>query len=94
MLKHEVHKCAVSILFWHQEASGKFSHTAGSQNIKSFGQRPPAWQMLAMNQERLLIFSVDAGSKTSDKGRAAAERLVNEMVQDLGLDKRPDGLTV
>ncbi len=50
--------------------------------------------MLAMNQERLLIFSVDAGSKTSDKGRAAAERLVNEMVQDLGLDKRPDGLTV
>lgn len=32
-------------------------------------------------QERLLIFSVDAGSKTSEKGRAAAERLVNEMVQ-------------
>ena len=25
---------------------------------------------------------MDAGSKTSDKGRAAAERLVNEMVQD------------
>ena len=29
-----------------------------------------------------MIFAVDAGSKTSDKGRAAAERLVNEMVQD------------
>ena len=27
---------------------------------------------------------MDAGSKTSDKGRAAAERLVNEMVQDFG----------
>mmetsp|Transcript_52408 Transcript_52408/g.114369 ORF Transcript_52408/g.114369 Transcript_52408/m.114369 type:complete len:596 (-) Transcript_52408:36-1823(-) len=33
-------------------------------------------------EERLLIFSVDAGSKTSEKGRAAAERLVNEMVQE------------
>ncbi|CAJ1329153.1 unnamed protein product [Effrenium voratum] len=31
--------------------------------------------------ERLLIFSVDSGSKTSEKGRAAAERLVNEMIQ-------------
>lgn len=33
-------------------------------------------------EERLLIFSVDSGSKTSEKGRAAAERLVNEMIQE------------
>eukprot|EP00435_Cladocopium_sp_Y103_P046397 s787_g13.t1 len=33
-------------------------------------------------ERRLLIFSVDAGSKTSEKGRAAAERLVNEMIQE------------
>merc|ERR1712083_22874 len=32
--------------------------------------------------ERLLIFGVDAGSKTSDSGRLAAERMVNEMVQE------------
>ncbi|CAE8583178.1 unnamed protein product [Polarella glacialis] len=32
--------------------------------------------------ERLLIFGVDAGTKTGLKGRAAAERLVNEMIQD------------
>ncbi|OLQ15378.1 hypothetical protein AK812_SmicGene442 [Symbiodinium microadriaticum] len=35
-------------------------------------------------EERLLIFSVDSGSKTSEKGRAAAERLVNEMIQGPG----------
>lgn len=33
-------------------------------------------------KERLLIFAVEAGGKTSEKGRAAAERLVNEMVQE------------
>eukprot|EP00932_Pfiesteria_piscicida_P007160 SRR837773.17150.p2 GENE.SRR837773.17150~~SRR837773.17150.p2 ORF type:complete len:535 (-),score=240.90 SRR837773.17150:118-1497(-) len=33
-------------------------------------------------EERLLIFSHDPGSKGSDKGRMAAERLVNELVQE------------
>merc|ERR1719492_167374 len=33
-------------------------------------------------EERLLIFSVDPGSKTSDKDRMAAERLINEMIQE------------
>lgn len=33
-------------------------------------------------EERLIIFSCDAGSKVSPKGRMAAERLVNEMVQE------------
>merc|ERR1719217_524243 len=32
--------------------------------------------------ERLIIFCHDAGSKVSDKGRMAAERLVNELVQE------------
>ena len=63
-----------------------------------FGQRPPGWANVGHveTQERLLIFSVDAGSKTSDKGRAAAERLVNEMVQDFfggGWAKRLDRLS-
>merc|ERR1719145_396940 len=33
-------------------------------------------------EERLIIFSHDAGSKTSPTGRMAAERLVNEMIQE------------
>merc|ERR1719363_10768 len=33
-------------------------------------------------EERLIIFSHDPGSKVSDKGRMAAERLVNEMIQE------------
>lgn len=35
-------------------------------------------------QERLLIFSNNPGSKAADGGRAHAERMVNEMVQELG----------
>merc|ERR1719210_393072 len=33
-------------------------------------------------EERLIIFCHDAGSKTSPTGRMAAERLVNEMIQE------------
>merc|ERR1712228_713556 len=33
-------------------------------------------------EERLIIFSHDPGSKTSNKGRMAAERMVNEMIQE------------
>mmetsp|Transcript_41832 Transcript_41832/g.95971 ORF Transcript_41832/g.95971 Transcript_41832/m.95971 type:complete len:639 (-) Transcript_41832:74-1990(-) len=33
-------------------------------------------------EERLIIFSHDQGSKTSNNGRMAAERLVNELVQE------------
>jgi len=33
-------------------------------------------------EERLIIFSADPGSKESDQGRMAAERLVNELVQE------------
>ena len=33
-------------------------------------------------EERLLIFSNNPGSKTGDGGRAHAERMVNEMVQE------------
>jgi hypothetical protein len=67
----------------------KTSHLK-SQNhhLPSFSQKvsDPMWPPVTPRwihefQERLLIFSVDAGSKTSEKGRAAAERLVNEMVQ-------------
>merc|ERR1719444_781933 len=36
----------------------------------------------ARGEERLIIFSTDAGSKTSNTGRMAAERLVNEMIQE------------
>jgi len=36
----------------------------------------------ARGEERLIIFSHDAGSKTSPLGRMAAERLVNEMIQE------------
>merc|ERR1719382_1733031 len=33
-------------------------------------------------EERLIIFSHDAGSKVSQQGRMAAERLVNELIQE------------
>mmetsp|Transcript_51342 Transcript_51342/g.153527 ORF Transcript_51342/g.153527 Transcript_51342/m.153527 type:complete len:634 (+) Transcript_51342:33-1934(+) len=36
----------------------------------------------ARGEERLIIFSADPGSKTSPSGRMAAERLVNEMIQE------------
>jgi len=36
----------------------------------------------ARGEERLIIFSADAGSKTASTGRMAAERLVNEMIQE------------
>lgn len=36
----------------------------------------------ARGEERLIIFSHDAGSKASTSGRTAAERLVNEMIQE------------
>jgi len=36
----------------------------------------------ARGEERLIIFSADPGSKTSPNGRMAAERLVNEMIQE------------
>lgn len=43
-------------------------------------------------EERLIIFCADPGSKTSNTGRMAAERLVNEMIQeklrDTGGDSR------
>merc|ERR1719223_1267973 len=36
----------------------------------------------ARGEERLIIFSHDSGSKMSSAGRMAAERLVNEMIQE------------
>merc|ERR1719387_3491762 len=36
----------------------------------------------ASGEERLIIFSKDPGSKVSNTGRMAAERLVNEMIQE------------
>jgi len=36
----------------------------------------------ARGEERLIIFGADPGSKTSPQGRMAAERLVNEMIQE------------
>merc|ERR1719350_1835849 len=36
----------------------------------------------ARGDERLIIFSHDPGSKTASTGRMAAERLVNEMIQE------------
>eukprot|EP00421_Protoceratium_reticulatum_P040868 CAMPEP_0168441100 /NCGR_PEP_ID=MMETSP0228-20121227/43314_1 /TAXON_ID=133427 /ORGANISM="Protoceratium reticulatum, Strain CCCM 535 (=CCMP 1889)" /LENGTH=95 /DNA_ID=CAMNT_0008455411 /DNA_START=18 /DNA_END=300 /DNA_ORIENTATION=- len=36
----------------------------------------------ARGEERLIIFGADAGSKTGQFGRMAAERLVNELVQE------------
>jgi hypothetical protein len=55
-----------------------------------WGNQPQRWQgtqgqsatARVRHEERLLIFSNNPGSKTGDGGRAHAERMVNEMVQD------------
>jgi len=53
--------------------------------LRRMEQETATYMFMALDgrgDERLLIFSADAGSKASNVGRAAAERLVNEMVQE------------
>merc|ERR1719350_2384397 len=53
--------------------------------LRCMEQETGVYMFMALDgrgEERLLIFSTDPGSKTSPQGRMAAERLVNELVQE------------
>merc|ERR1719159_1781510 len=53
--------------------------------LRRMEQETNTYMFMALDErgeERLIIFSHDPGSKVSDKGRMAAERLVNEMIQE------------
>merc|ERR1719469_1211562 len=53
--------------------------------LRRMEQETGVYMFMALDgrgEERLLIFSTDAGSKAKETGRMAAERLVNELVQE------------
>merc|ERR1719210_3201023 len=53
--------------------------------LRRMEQETGTYMFMALDsrgEERLIIFSHDPGSKTSNTGRMAAERLVNEMIQE------------
>merc|ERR1712050_33056 len=53
--------------------------------LRRVEQETSTFMFMALDRngdESLIIFCHDAGSKSSDKGRVAAERLVNELVQE------------
>lgn len=59
--------------------------------LRRMEQETGTYMFMALDkrgEERLLIFSVDAGSKGSTTGRLAAERLVNDLIQDKLRDSR------
>merc|ERR1719346_167630 len=53
--------------------------------LRRMEQETGVYMFMALDgrgEERLLIFSQDPGTKTNPQGRMAAERLVNEMIQE------------
>jgi len=53
--------------------------------LRRMEQETGVYMFMALDsrgEERLIIFGADPGSKTSTQGRMAAERLVNEMIQE------------
>eukprot|EP00927_Polykrikos_kofoidii_P031138 TRINITY_DN267_c0_g2_i3.p1 TRINITY_DN267_c0_g2~~TRINITY_DN267_c0_g2_i3.p1 ORF type:complete len:602 (-),score=101.15 TRINITY_DN267_c0_g2_i3:87-1892(-) len=67
-----------------ENCKGWVTGNRGSE-LRRMEQETNVYMFMALNShghERLIIFSHDAGSKTSPFGRMAAERLVNEMIQE------------
>merc|ERR1719291_1014950 len=67
-----------------ENCKGWVTGNRGSE-LRRMEQETGTYMFMALDQrgdERLIIFSHEAGSKTSSTGRMAAERLVNEMVQE------------
>eukprot|EP00927_Polykrikos_kofoidii_P035613 TRINITY_DN3016_c0_g2_i5.p1 TRINITY_DN3016_c0_g2~~TRINITY_DN3016_c0_g2_i5.p1 ORF type:complete len:668 (-),score=105.62 TRINITY_DN3016_c0_g2_i5:103-2106(-) len=63
--------------------------------LRRMEQETGVYMFMALDgraEERLIIFCVNPGNRTSNKGRMAAERLVNEMIQeklrDVGAHRR------
>merc|ERR1719507_2085010 len=67
-----------------ENCKGWVTGNRGSE-LRRMEQETGTYMFMALDargEERLIIFSHDAGSKTSPTGRMAAERLVNEMIQE------------
>merc|ERR1719330_2081553 len=67
-----------------ENCKGWVTGNRGSE-LRRMEQETSVFMFMALDakgEERLLIFSHDPGSKTSEKGRMAAERLVNELIQE------------
>merc|ERR1719433_690936 len=67
-----------------ENCKGWVTGNRGSE-LRRMEQETATYMFMALNErgeERLIIFSHDAGSKSSPTGRMAAERLVNEMIQE------------
>mmetsp|Transcript_42722 Transcript_42722/g.98902 ORF Transcript_42722/g.98902 Transcript_42722/m.98902 type:complete len:630 (-) Transcript_42722:130-2019(-) len=67
-----------------ENCKGWVTGNRGSE-LRRVEQETGTYMFMALDKhgdERLLIFSVDPGTKTGDGGRMHAERLINEMVQD------------
>merc|ERR1712007_52790 len=67
-----------------ENCKGWVTGNRGSE-LRRMEQETNVYMFMALDargEERLIIFSHDSGSKTSNMGRMAAERLVNEMIQE------------
>merc|ERR1740123_2023854 len=67
-----------------ENCKGWVTGNRGSE-LRRMEQETDVFMFMANNErgeERLLIFAADPGSKDSPVGRMAAERLVNELVQE------------
>merc|ERR1719330_2007000 len=67
-----------------ENCKGWVTGNRGSE-LRRMEEETQTYMFMALDErgeERLIIFCHDAGSKTSTKGRIAAERLVNEMIQE------------
>jgi len=67
-----------------ENCKGWVTGNRGSE-LRRMEQETNVYMFMALDargEERLIIFSHDPGSKTSPTGRMAAERLVNEMIQE------------
>ncbi|CAE7273642.1 unnamed protein product [Symbiodinium sp. KB8] len=76
---------AVAAVNWLKDSSRSWVTGNRGSELRRMELETGTYMFMALDkrgEERLLIFSVDSGSKTSEKGRAAAERLVNEMIQE------------
>merc|ERR1719210_2606117 len=67
-----------------ENCKGWVTGNRGSE-LRRMEQETSVYMFMALNshgEERLIIFGADPGTKSSPTGRMAAERLVNEMIQE------------
>merc|ERR1712060_613496 len=76
-----------------ENCKGWVTGNRGSE-LRRMEQETGTYMFMALDargEERLIIFCHDPGSKTASTGRMAAERLVNEMIQEKLRDEGDGG---